>query len=98
VAVGVEPGDRNEQAARPDGPRIVGHAPDPDRGEGCRADRLAAVPRAVEPAVRGQPCDQLAQRARLGRLGGHQELGDRALGHRQRPSRRSARAAILPSR
>ena len=96
VPVGVEPGDGHEQRPVADVARVVGHAPDRDRGQTGRPDRPAVQPRAAQAALGRQALDEPAERGRLGRFGGGEQVGDRRLGHRR--SSRAARLARRPAR
>ena len=67
-----------------------------NRAEGRRPDRLAAVARAVEPAVGAKPGDQLAERTRVARLGRGEQVGDRGSsgGHRCQSVRQRRRRRV----
>ena len=96
VPVDVRPRDRDEQPAGDHPARVVGDATDRDRGERRRADRLAPEPRAAQPALRGQPFDEPAERLRAPGFGGPDAVLDR--GHRRPRIARRSRPAASPAR
>ena len=71
------PGTATNSAPGRDRPRVVGHAADRDRRPAPPADRPAVAAGAAQAALGGEPLDQVAERPRLGRFGGGEELGDR---------------------
>jgi hypothetical protein len=77
VAVDVVPGDRDEQAPRPQPAGVVAETPDPDRPQRRRPDRLAALARPDRPEPLRQSLDERPQGAWLARLRGREQRVDR---------------------